>query len=169
MDTGIIYAWIDSPVGPVWVAATKIGTCAVRLGTGQPKGLFSWLSKRIASGPPSEDPQALAQLDEYFAGTRHEFDLSLDARGTPFQRAVWAQVTRIPYKTTTTYGEVARRIGHSRAARAVGGSEQGKPTAHHHPLPPGDRCEGRVDRLRRWIENESNLTVTRGHAAGLRQ
>ncbi len=131
MDTGIVYAWTDSPVGSVWVAATEVGICAVRLGSGQPEGLFAWLSKRIDPDPPREDPQALdsalTQLREYFACTRHEFDLSLDARGTPFQRAVWAQVSRIPYGTTTTYGEIARRIGHSRAARAVGGANGANP------------------------------------------
>jgi methylated-DNA-[protein]-cysteine S-methyltransferase len=126
VDTGIVYAGTDSPVGPVWVATTELGICAVRLGSGQPEGLFTWLFKHINPDPPREDHKtldvALTQLREYFACTRHEFDLPLDVRGTPFQRAVWAHVARIPYGTTTTYGEVARRIGHPRAARAVGGA-----------------------------------------------
>jgi O-6-methylguanine DNA methyltransferase len=131
VDTGIVYAWTDSPVGPVWVAATDVGICAVRLGAGQPEGLFAWLSKYIDPAPPREDPSALAptlvQLREYFSCTRHEFDLALDMRGTPFQRAVWAQIARIPYGTTTTYGEIARQIGHPRAARAVGGANGANP------------------------------------------
>ena len=131
MDTGIAYAWIDSPVGSVWVATTEIGICTLRLGAGQPEGLFTWLSKRIDPDPPREAPEALApaltQLREYFSGTRHEFDLSLDVRGTPFQRIVWDQVARTPYGTTTTYGEIARRIGRPKAARAVGGANGANP------------------------------------------
>ena len=131
MDTSIAYAWIDSPVGPVWIATTEAGICAVRLGAGQPEGLFAWLSKRIDPAPPREDPQALApaltQLREYFSCARREFDLPLDVRGTPFQQAVWVQIARIPYGTTTTYGEIARRIGRPKAARAVGGANGANP------------------------------------------
>jgi methylated-DNA-[protein]-cysteine S-methyltransferase len=131
VNTRFAYARVDSPVGPVWVAKTEAGICAVRLGAGQPEGLFTWLSKRIDPDPPREDPKALApaltQLREYFSCTRHEFDLPLDIRGTPFQQAVWAEVSRIPYGTTTTYGEIARRIGHPRAARAVGGASSANP------------------------------------------
>jgi O-6-methylguanine DNA methyltransferase len=131
VSTDIAYAWMDSPVGPVWVATTEIGICAVRLGDGQPEGFFTWLSKRISPGPPCDDPEALVspltQLREYFARTRREFDLPLDVRGTPFQRDVWAAVARIPYGATTTYGEIAQRIGRPRAARAVGSAMSANP------------------------------------------
>ena len=133
MNTTIIYAQTDSPVGPVWVATTETGICAVRLGVGQPQDLLSWLSRRIdpQGEPPREDPKALApaldQLCEYFGRTRREFDLPLDLRGTPFQRAVWSQVARIPYGTTTTYGEIARCIARPKAARAVGGANGANP------------------------------------------
>lgn len=61
-----------------------------------------------------------AQLDEYLAGDRTEFELDLDARGTEFQRSVWAALLEIPYGRTESYGEVARRIGRPAAVRAVG-------------------------------------------------
>ena len=131
MSPDIAYAQIDSPVGPVWVATTAIGVCAVGLGAGQPEDFFAWLSRRIDPAPPRQDPETLAptltQLGEYFSCARREFDLPLDTRGTPFQEAVWAEVARIPYGTTTTYGEVARRIGRPRAARAVGGANGANP------------------------------------------
>jgi methylated-DNA-[protein]-cysteine S-methyltransferase len=60
------------------------------------------------------------QLTEYFAGERHEFDVPLRLVGTPFQQQVWQQLTRIPYGTTITYAELARRIGSPAASRAVG-------------------------------------------------
>jgi O-6-methylguanine DNA methyltransferase len=131
MNTGIAYAQMDSPVGPVWVAATGPGICAVGLGDGQPTRFFTWLARHIGPEPPREDPVALApaltQLREYFSRTRREFDLPLDVRGTAFQQAVWAELASIAYGTTTTYGEIARRIGRPRAPRAVGAAVGANP------------------------------------------
>jgi len=64
---------------------------------------------------------AAAQLDEYFAGERTEFDLPLAPRGTSFQLAVWEELARIPFGKTVSYGEVAAALGKSPvASRAVG-------------------------------------------------
>jgi methylated-DNA-[protein]-cysteine S-methyltransferase len=66
-------------------------------------------------------PVASEQLAEYFAGARTEFDLPLAPHGTPFQLAVWAELTRIPYGSTVSYGAVAATLGKSAvASRAVG-------------------------------------------------
>ena len=64
--------------------------------------------------------QAQAQLGEYFAKERREFDLPTRPGGTPFQAAVWQELGRIPYGETRTYGEIAARIGNPKACRAVG-------------------------------------------------
>jgi methylated-DNA-[protein]-cysteine S-methyltransferase len=70
---------------------------------------------------PGGFADAARQLGEYFAGERTEFDLSLAPRGTEFQLAVWAELTRIPHGKTASYGEVARALGKSLvASRAVG-------------------------------------------------
>lgn len=61
-----------------------------------------------------------AQLEEYFAGERRVFQIALALQGTEFQRRVWAELERIPYGTTTSYGELARRLGDAKACRAVG-------------------------------------------------
>jgi O-6-methylguanine DNA methyltransferase len=131
MNTGIAYARTDSPVGPVWVATTGTGICTVGVGAGQPEDLLAWLSRYIGPEPAREDRAALApaltQLREYFSRIRREFDLRLDARGTAFQKAVWAEVARIPYGATTTYGEIAQRIGRAGAARAVGAAVGANP------------------------------------------
>lgn len=60
------------------------------------------------------------QLGQYFAGSRREFDLHLDPRGTGFQRQVWTELARIPWGATISYGELADRIDNPRAVRAVG-------------------------------------------------
>jgi methylated-DNA-[protein]-cysteine S-methyltransferase len=66
-------------------------------------------------------PTAAAQLAEYFAGERTSFDLPLAPHGTPFQLAVWAELIRIPFGKTMSYGDVALALGKSLvASRAVG-------------------------------------------------
>ena len=62
------------------------------------------------------------QLGEYLDGTRTDFDLPLDARGSGFQRRVWELIAEIPYGQTSTYGDLARRLGGEVNARDVGGA-----------------------------------------------
>src|SRR5690625_751719 len=64
--------------------------------------------------------QVIAELSEYFRGKRRDFTFSVDPGGTVFQQSVWKQLREIPYGQTTTYGELAERLGDSRKVRAVG-------------------------------------------------
>lgn len=64
--------------------------------------------------------EAKSQLDAYFAQELTQFDLPLKPMGTPFQLMVWKALQEIPYGTTTSYGELARRIGNPNGPRAVG-------------------------------------------------
>ena len=64
--------------------------------------------------------ETVAQLAAYFDGTRADFDIPVRLQGTPFQRTVWNELTKIPNGTTISYGELARRIGNPKASRAVG-------------------------------------------------
>jgi len=64
--------------------------------------------------------EAEEQLAAYFAGETKEFTVRLRLHGTPFQRTVWEQLTKIPYGETRTYGELADALGNPRACRAVG-------------------------------------------------
>ena len=68
-----------------------------------------------------------AQLDEYFAGTRRDFDLPLHPSGTAFQLATWEVLRTIPYGSTISYGEQARRLGDIRKSRAVGAANGRNP------------------------------------------
>jgi methylated-DNA-[protein]-cysteine S-methyltransferase len=67
------------------------------------------------------------QLDEYFRGVRSRFELPIHLLGTPFQVEVWSALFEIPYGRTSTYGQVAERIGRPRAARAVGAANGRNP------------------------------------------
>ncbi len=87
------------------------------------------------AAPPStvrETPtltRAKKQLTEYFSGSRKAFELPLEPGGTAFQRLCWSALREIPYGETVSYGEIARRIGRLKAARAVGQAN------HRNPIP----------------------------------
>lgn len=110
---------IDSPYGPLTLVATD-GTLSGVYMTGQrhrpPEESFG--ARTDLDTPPFA--AAAAQLERYFAGELREFDLPLHLDGTPFQRAVWQQLLRIPYGETRTYGELAEELGKPGASRAVG-------------------------------------------------
>ncbi len=63
--------------------------------------------------------RTVCQLDDFFAGKRKEFDVPLLFVGTDFQKTVWNELLKIPFGTTVSYGEMARRIGMPKAVRAV--------------------------------------------------
>jgi methylated-DNA-[protein]-cysteine S-methyltransferase len=131
VDRDVVYARVDSPVGAIWVASTEIGLCKISLGADRSGAFLSWLSEHIGPGEAWEDAELMAvatsQLVEYFSGTRRSFDLPLDVRGTPFQRAVWSQVSRIPYGATASYGDIAQLVGKPKASRAVGSAVGANP------------------------------------------
>lgn len=121
----VSYTVMDTPIGRLWLAATERGVCRIGLPNEERETFLAWLSRTVGPEPPREDEGALsavvAQLREYFSRLRRDFDISLDLRGTLFQRAVWREVERIPYGTVLSYSEIARRLGRGPAsARAVG-------------------------------------------------
>jgi methylated-DNA-[protein]-cysteine S-methyltransferase len=66
--------------------------------------------------------QCVTELEEYFAGVRIDFSIPIKQSGTDFQQKVWRQLLKIPYGTTISYIELARRMGNSKLTRAVGGA-----------------------------------------------
>jgi len=72
---------------------------------------------------------AVTQLEEYFAGSRRNFELPLDLRGTEFQVAAWNALAEIPYGHTASYGQQAASIGRPKAVRAIGGANGRNPVA----------------------------------------
>jgi methylated-DNA-[protein]-cysteine S-methyltransferase len=115
----------NSPVGVLILEADDHGRLC-RLEFGKPTG---------ASDAPNDPPpegvigETVRQLDEYFAGTRREFELDLAPRGTAFQLAVWDALLTIPYGATASYGDIARSVGRPNAVRAVGQANGRNPLA----------------------------------------
>ena len=122
MDT--CFTIIDSALGPVRITSDGTGVTGIYMldHEGEPP----------SSGAARDDEQLRAareQLLAYFAGDLEEFSLPLSPAGTAFQRRVWAELTRIPYGTTISYAQLARRIGKPSAARAVGAANSKNPIA----------------------------------------
>ncbi len=107
---------IDSAVGRLLLIGTEHALTRVHFQAG-PRRLQPPNDCRPAYPP---FVQACAQLMEYFCGARRTFQLCLAPEGTPFQLAVWRELSAIPYGETASYGEIARRLGLENGARAVG-------------------------------------------------
>ncbi len=125
MET-LSYSRTSSPVGPLFLAASAKGLVRLEFEAHSlkldPKA-FRLSESRHALAPYLRD------LDEYFAGERREFSVPLDLRGTDFQLACWHALLEIPYGETRSYADIARAIGHPRAFRAVGMSNNRNPVA----------------------------------------
>jgi methylated-DNA-[protein]-cysteine S-methyltransferase len=113
----VAQARADTPLGPVTLVATADGLAGV------------WFDGQAHHPGPLDVPldpgqvhvaQAMRELGEYFRGQRTCFDVALDPLGTDFQHSVWTALARIAHGRTTSYGEIALRLGRTRAGRAVG-------------------------------------------------
>ncbi|MDE3128677.1 MAG: methylated-DNA--[protein]-cysteine S-methyltransferase [Gemmatimonadota bacterium] len=119
------YLTMPSPLGTLTLGASDDGLAAVyfeRHKHGPSDGeRRAWQLDHGGANPASRTlATAREQLAAYFAGQRREFDLPLAPGGTPFQQRVWAELRKIPYGGTASYGELARRLGAPTASRAVG-------------------------------------------------
>ena len=112
----IQHALMDSPLGTLIIVSSKDGI--ERISLTHQKHLPDPTTFGTRDDRSSVDAQE--QLRDYFSRERTNFDLPLVARGTPFQRRVWRMLTKIPYGTTWSYGQLARAIDQPTAARAVG-------------------------------------------------
>ncbi|MGA2858535.1 MAG: methylated-DNA--[protein]-cysteine S-methyltransferase [Candidatus Sulfotelmatobacter sp.] len=134
---------MQSPVGPLFLAASESGLVALEFDArlpGQqtirpnPRDLRSENGRRenkhiqFAEFPRVMQPY-VQELEEYFGGARRRFSFALDLRGTDFQLACWRALLEIPYGQTRTYAEIARAVGKPQAFRAVGMANNRNPVA----------------------------------------
>lgn len=151
MKTELKYKKISSPLGEMTLIASEKGLVYLLWYEESMRG--NLLSEKVSLRP--RDPFLLRverQLKEYFAGERTDFDIPVDPKGTPFQKKVWKLLSRIPYGKTTSYGELAEKLGDAKKARAVGGAN------NKNPLPIIVPCH-------RVIGRDGTLT---GFAVGLK-
>jgi AraC family transcriptional regulator of adaptative response/methylated-DNA-[protein]-cysteine methyltransferase len=154
------YSIIDSALGRLLVAGTRYGLCFAALGDSD---------RPIISELRGDYPRATIQRDDVLAGKWAQsiaknldggsalLKLPLDIRGTPFQRSVWEQLRAIPRGETSSYTEIARRIGRPRAIRAVGTANAANPIAIVIPCHRALRASGHLGGYRWGLERKRRL------------
>lgn len=108
---------IESPIGELYLVASEKGLCEI-----------AWSKQDVPFAPSLAGRDAVSrhlaqgarELREYFEGKRQDFEVALDATGTPFQHEVWKELVAIPYGKTCSYRDIAVKIRHAGASRAVG-------------------------------------------------
>lgn len=113
-----------TPLGPMFACATEKGICLLeytdrRMLETELRDIRKRLNGAILFGSNIHLEQLQKELKEYFAGSRTQFDVALDAPGTEFQKKVWTLLRKIPYGRTFSYAQQAERIGRPSAVRAV--------------------------------------------------
>jgi len=114
-------ALLETPLGLIEIAVSERGLTHIDVVGDE---------SATATLPENSDEllkRAREQLSEYFAGSRREFDLPLDLEVGDFERRVLEELSRVPYGTTVSYGELASAAGHPGAARAVGNVMRSNP------------------------------------------
>jgi len=163
----IRYAFGDSSLGLVTVAATDKGICAVLFGASREE-LIKELQDRFpravleVADVGSDFEQWVERTLGYLEGKSKHFDIPVDVRGTAFQELVWRTLRDIPEGQTASYAEVAQRIGRPKSARAVAGACAANPVAVIIPCHRVVRADGGVSgyrwgprRKRQLLERES--------------
>jgi AraC family transcriptional regulator of adaptative response/methylated-DNA-[protein]-cysteine methyltransferase len=124
-ETLLVARWLETPLGPMLAVAGDAGLQLLefvdrRALETELQALRRKLGSAIVPGDHPILDRATAQLAEYFAGTRQEFDLPVMQPGSDFQLRVWGALCGIPYGATRSYAEVARTVGAPAAVRAIG-------------------------------------------------
>ncbi|MEO1144918.1 MAG: methylated-DNA--[protein]-cysteine S-methyltransferase [Cyanobacteria bacterium J06638_22] len=114
----IYYQWIDSPLGALLLTFDGRSLTGLYL---KGQKYFPVITEAWCESSQVEPfEQVQAQLTEYFAHQRQQFDLPLELQGTAFQKQVWQYLLEIPFGETLSYGTLAKKIGKPDASRAVG-------------------------------------------------
>lgn len=128
MSKNLLVQWsVKSKVGNLYLVASDQGLTGLYW-----KKQSAPLLKKLEGATPAIRTlkKTVAQLEEYFAGDRLDFDLAVDwdsLKGTEFQKQVWAQLRRIPYGKTLSYRDIAKKVKRHRAVRAVGSANGRNP------------------------------------------
>ncbi len=155
------YTTVESPLGPLLLTADPTTGALTSLSVPGQKG-----GRTVRDGwrhDPALFRDAEEQLAAYFAGELAEFRLELSTRGSEFRERVWAALDTVPYGTTTTYGEIAARIGASRAAvRAVGGAIGANPLLIVRPCHRVIGTDGSLTGYAGGLERKTRLLTLEG-------
>ena len=156
----IRYTVVGSTLGKVLVAATEVGICFISLGESESFLLAALRGDYYAAQIARDDHHLkkwVSVVIKYLDGEQPALNLPLDIRGTAFQRRVWNALQKIPYGEVKTYGEIAKRIGMPKAARAVGHACGSNPVALVIPCHRAVGSSGNLTGYRWGVDRKKKL------------
>ena len=166
--TEIRFAIAQCSLGAVLVAATERGVCAITLGD-DPEALLQDLQDRFPrahlTGGDTAFERTVATVVGFVEAPAAGLDLPLDLKGTSFQLRVWQALRAIPAGQTTTYAEIARRLGIPKACRAVGAAVAANPVAVAVPCHRVIRSDGHLSGYHWGVERKRALLAREGRPA----
>lgn len=166
-NTEIRFAIGECSLGSILVAASERGVCAILIGD-DPEALARDLQDRFPRahliGGDADFELLVAKVVGFVEAPALGLDLPLDVRGTAFQQRVWQALREIPAGKTTSYTEIARRIGAPSAVRAVGGAIAANPLAVAIPCHRVIRTDGSLCGYRWGVERKLALIEREAHA-----
>lgn len=158
------FTTMASPVGELKLVANGSRLAAILWENDPPQ--------RVRLGPMSasaDNPilmRAVHQLQEYFAGTRKQFDLELEFAGSEFQKKVWQALLTIPFGETRSYSQIARQIGNPSAVRAVGAANGRNPLSIVAPCHRVIGASGKLTGFAGGLEAKELLLALEGGRQG---
>ncbi len=121
----------DSRIGRIYVSSTEKGVCKISVPRESRKDFFDWLERHFdldcVVDNRSKNREVIDQLTRFFNGKLAKFTCPIDLVGTPFQIRVWKELIKIPYGTTITYKQLAKRVVAPQAFQAVGRANGANP------------------------------------------
>lgn len=125
------YTYFDTALGTFYAGFTQSGICELGLSYADEEEFVAGLRKRFGVEPLQDDGLVrplLRAINDYLRGVQVAWNFDIDiSDATEFQQAVWEETRRIPYGSTVSYGDLARRVGRPKAARAVGAAMGANP------------------------------------------
>jgi methylated-DNA-[protein]-cysteine S-methyltransferase len=165
----VAYRTMDSPIGTLLLAATSRGLVRVAFSSEDHDAVLRTLSQRISPRileAPARLDAAARELDEYFLGRRHVFDLPIDwSLSTGFRNTVLRRLPDIGYGHTASYSRVAQLAGNAKAVRAVGTACATNPLPVVIPCHRVVRADGALGGYLGGIENKRRLLALEAAAA----
>lgn len=152
----LAYKIIQSPVGDLKLVASDKGLVAILWDNDRPHHGVS-LNEFVPNNQHPVLVETERQLREYFAGKRKTFSVTLDMRGTPFQKNVWEALLAIPFGETRSYAQIANQLGNPRATRAVGAANGKNPVSIIVPCHRVIGSSGKLTGFGGGLENKAHL------------
>jgi len=164
----IFYTTMKVPVGKILLTGDEMGLIQISfIEFSRNNGIGEWIKNNNAKRDDNFFKEAVEEINQYFQGQRQKFSVKMKMEGTLFQKQVWDALSRIPFGETRSYGEIARKIGRPKAARAVGMACRNNPLAVVIPCHRVVGSDGRLTGFAGGLPVKKKLLTLEKEVAGV--